>query len=625
MSKIITINKFAGMKDGGSYFLQGFQPAFMGNKQVLRQEWKTTDSKTTLDIIVGSALKKEASIFSGALGIYFIDVADNIDLAEAYYLDNYANEHNIVPTYSTLPDIIASLASGLLYTSARYLGRRLTGTDDSASNDKATSVVDTGTNFTTEGVQVGATIRNLTDGSRGVVTSISTTTGTNDTLNFSGGLSGGTGNDFDNGDSYAVYADQFQDLGAEQAAWSRQIFIFENIHLIGNGNYLATIDKDEANFSASYKQLREGWMFRAGAANNGMVAVANNKDYKGKISFWNGWSDGWNNEIDLDNEVDTIKPYSNGWIFNSGSDIYFTNGYTKTLISKFPDIDAGLTMNIKPNGLLVLGDKAMFNYQGFLYGTAKTGIWILDLVKRDWILAPFGDEVLYSNTTVSGGIFFNPNDNKIFYGYYNKVIKRLGVLEQNYRGASPSQSTFLFPVKLGRERQITKIEIDWSKSSLCEGVWNAQSIDITVAVGDGKKVLWAYGQTNSASDTEDILEINNSVDGYNKVEIGDEVLILDGATAGERAFITKISGAGTNTCVLTLDRSLSAKTANSVHFNILPLKKAKGTNTYTAVEMATFFPEANLGAEAMIEICVKQASSNIFPIQIEEIRIYVGE
>ena len=269
---------------------------------------------------------------------------------------------------------------------------------------------------------------------------------------------------------------------------------------------------------------------------------------------------------------------------------------------------------------MILGDKAIFNYDGFRFGSARGGFWILDLVKRDWVFTSYGSDISFGTT--NGGIFFNPDENNIYYGYYDGATNHLGDLRQNFRGESPSQSIIVFPVKLKKEEQISKIEIDWAKSNLAESIWDAQSIDITVSVGEAKKHFWGYGQTNSASDTENILEIDNTVDGHNKVAIGNEIVILENNTAGERAFIIDITRAGTNTCVLILDRALSAKTATGTYFNILPIKKAKGNVTYTKVEMATFYPKGNLSAEALVEIWVKQLSSNIFPIQIEEIRIF---
>jgi len=260
MSKVITINKFAGMKDGGSYFLQGFQPAYIGNKQVLRQEWKTTAQANPSGLVVGFTQKTETGLnYVNDLVLYSIDNNGNIYKGQSYYMaTKFAKKHDIQTTKSNLPDIKKSLYGNIIYTSAQYLGRRLEGTDNSGADNKATSMVDTSKNFVTEGVEVGAVLYNKTDKCKGIITSITTTTNTNDTLNCSAGFSGGTDNDFDNGDGYAVYADSWQDLGAEQAAWSRQIIFFENLHLIGNGNYLATIDENEANFNASYKQLRKG-------------------------------------------------------------------------------------------------------------------------------------------------------------------------------------------------------------------------------------------------------------------------------------------------------------------------------------------------------------------------------
>jgi len=620
MSKIIRINQFSGMKNGGSYFLMGFQPAFMGKKQILRQEWKTTHKALTASgpMRGGCLLIETGKSYVDNLALFTIDYAD-IYKCQAYNAADFAKDTDIIETPSNKPDIIKGLNGTILYTSAQYLGRRQTGTDNSSSDNKGTSMVDTSRNFDDDGVVVGSTLYNTTDKCKGVITSITTTTNTNDTLNCSGGFAGGTDDDFDDGDGYAVYADKFQDLGAEQVDWSRQIFTFENLHLIGNGNYLAAIDKDDANFNASYKQLREDWIFQAGATNSGKVAVACNKDYKGRIAFWDGWSDGWINEIDLDKEVDTIKAYSSGWIFNAGALVYYTDGNSKVLISKFPDLDEGMIMNIYPNGLLIVGDKAIFNYEGYGYGLAKSGLWVLDLKKRDWVYNPFPAGSM--NSAGSGGLFFHPKRNKIFFGHQYSGTYKFAVLQQNYNGAAPDQSVFVFPVKLRKERQITKIEIDWAKNSLAQNIVNAQTVDITVSVGDTKKHFWGYGLTNGASDTEGTLEIDNSVDNYNKVEEGNEILILSSLTTGqERAFILSIAGAGTNSCVLTLDRDLSGKTENAKYFNIFPVKKAKGVNTYTKIETAIFYPEPFLSAEAIVEIWVKASN---FPIQLEEIRLFI--
>jgi uncharacterized phage protein gp47/JayE len=74
----------------------------------------------------------------------------------------------------------------------------ITGTATGGSTIK---LIDTTSNFTTLGVIAGSIVYNLTDGGQSVVATISTTTNTNDSLNFSA-LSGG--NTFTSADSYRV-------------------------------------------------------------------------------------------------------------------------------------------------------------------------------------------------------------------------------------------------------------------------------------------------------------------------------------------------------------------------------------------------------------------------------------
>jgi len=261
----------------------------------------------------------------------------------------------------------------------------------------------------------------------------------------------------------------------------------------------------------------------------------------------------------------------------------------------------------------------IFNYDGFLFGKAKGGLWVFDIIEKEWIFVPYYHPCMYGAT--NGGIYFDARHNGIYSGYYDGASYRLNRLVQNYRGDAPDQSVMIFPLSLRKERQINWIEVDWAQNSLDEYVYDAQTVDITVSVGDDKRLFWAYGQANAVSDTGNTIKIDNSVDTYNKVAVGDEILMLNRNNKGERAFIQSISGAGTNACVLTLDRSLTNKTENASYFNILPLRKADGTNTYTKVETAKFVPTF-LGTKAIIELWVKQSN---FPIQIEEIRVFISD
>ena len=68
----------------------------------------------------------------------------------------------------------------------------------------SSSLTDTTKNFISLGVEQDRLVRNVTDGSHGIITSFSTDTNPNDTINFSGGLTGGTDNDWDDADIYEI-------------------------------------------------------------------------------------------------------------------------------------------------------------------------------------------------------------------------------------------------------------------------------------------------------------------------------------------------------------------------------------------------------------------------------------
>lgn len=98
-------------------------------------------------------------------------------------------------------------AASLLFTGSTEIERgefgivrfpyyKLTGTHTGADN--AASLTDAGANFAASGVYAGMLIRNTTDGSSATTTTITAT-------QISGGLAGGTQNDWDTNDAYEIY------------------------------------------------------------------------------------------------------------------------------------------------------------------------------------------------------------------------------------------------------------------------------------------------------------------------------------------------------------------------------------------------------------------------------------
>lgn len=135
-----------------------------------------------------------------------------------------------------------------------------------ATGGSTTTLIDTTQNFVTAGVVVGDALYNDPDDSRGVVTSISTTTSTNDTLNMSGGMTGGKTNQageryrvahqFASGDAYTIRtAAQTKFKTASTAStpfWSRTSSVFESAMGATAAGKYATILADTAAKQRQY-------------------------------------------------------------------------------------------------------------------------------------------------------------------------------------------------------------------------------------------------------------------------------------------------------------------------------------------------------------------------------------
>ena len=154
----------------------------------VRPEWwgAVGDDSTICTTAIDTAIKFASDNGTGVVRF----------LPEATYIVDSALEYTA--TYDSV-----TLQGGSKNTVITFNHDLITGTDNSGVDDKGTSVVDTTTNFVTEGVVIGGYLWNTTDGSNGLITGISTTTNPNDTLSVAS-FADGTDDDFDNGDTYVV-------------------------------------------------------------------------------------------------------------------------------------------------------------------------------------------------------------------------------------------------------------------------------------------------------------------------------------------------------------------------------------------------------------------------------------
>jgi len=133
-----------------------------------------------------------------------------------------------------LSDLTLSRNIDDIVTDATVFYGVIAGTHDGANN--ASVLTDSGESFLTYGVAEGDRIVNRTDASRGVVQSVTATTVTPKSL------SGGTDDDFDTGDAYAI---EMQDSQLSQNDtttsdyWDRDVAVFEKSFTSGQATRLA--------------------------------------------------------------------------------------------------------------------------------------------------------------------------------------------------------------------------------------------------------------------------------------------------------------------------------------------------------------------------------------------------
>ena len=168
---------------------------------------------------------------------------------------NYDTWHvnNIVYNHSYAPLELAAGDPALTYDS---------GTHDAATS--TTVLTDSGNAWKVDS-RIGWEILNSTDGSTGVITDNDATT-----LTVSGGLSGGTDNDFDSGDSYRIfprhyinYENSFVVMGEAQIGASSVIAVLDDetiypVDIYDNGNALWDAGAQERDCDSPANNCLEG-------------------------------------------------------------------------------------------------------------------------------------------------------------------------------------------------------------------------------------------------------------------------------------------------------------------------------------------------------------------------------
>ena len=654
MSKpLLTIDNFAGMSDdGGIFYNEGFLPTKINGKSVMEDTfygYSFIDTTTTGFSNLDTVSSGTSYIFTDSnYGAIFISVGGLIfvkNISSAY--DGVV--HTIAPSGNNIAtqygDVLQTKDGNILYSSANALGIGYSGVVKAGSN--TTQIIDTaGRNFATLGADITNVnrrkITNLRTGIEYTITGIADGDATNDKVTFT---ASGT-NDNQEGDIFIVWIDDkvwttaatfFTTTAYPQYTgqvaktdFRRQIEQYGDLYYCLNGNFLAQVSSDETTLDDNYKQLPYRHQAVAFDVNGGNLLVASSKDSKGYLLFWDGFSDGWNNIMELDEECFAVHAYKDGWVVFFNNTFYYTNGWQiQPISSPYPDdriLKSG--WSLRPYGfcsIYIQSDRFYITNTSYVYSRMVAGTCVYDQ-KYGWAVFPTeqGDRNRYSSYYYPTAIFEDTKQGIVYIGG-EKIVNTLetsGSTNDVYRNKA-----LMFYLNFGQNTNISQLELDISNNLRKYLVGSDTSLTrtkIQVSIGDVSEGVFGRAQVGASSTTSSLI-VNGTI--FVGADVGDEIQIQWGNSSGERSFITAITGTGTATETWAISPVLSTTPTQSAEIKVIKVKhcETKIIDGDKLNEPIKFDCKGIIASKAMIEIVVHGYSAtgySSFPISINSIKLY---
>lgn len=635
---LLTIDKFSGSGLNGILFCEGFYPEIDNGKSVMSEGFQTSSLFTTST----SGFSNLGSVY----GSIPLSTINNSEVTYNLYIDGgvfqriFANAviySNVVKPgqihlssttdYCAYPDIIETTLGNILFPSERYIGRGVRG---KVTGGSTTTLIDTTRNFGTLGYANGDKVTNLKTGIEYTITSITTTTNTNDTLNFTAsGSNTNTAND-----EFIAWQDDRFDTNLTKGAWQlnqtqwvKQFRQYGDQYLFTNGNYLGIISADESTVDATYKQLPAKHQALCMGVNNEQILVSANFNGKGVILLWDGATDGWNNILKFDVPITSLTTYNSGYVFVAQGNVYFTDGYQ---IQKLYGLNS--TRVLASNTLSAASHNALVINQEILYcanintdlNFIEKGVYALDLsnVNNGFTL------IKQVNTSRVNGSPYSLALNNRFSQFQSLEVGGGGFVNFISQGAGNAQyrdKSFILIASLPEPRKITGVGLNLSRylKSYSDDINTPKTRSVQVSIGDGNRGLISYAQTTATGLNANTLTVNGTL--YTNNEVGDEIFLKDDSYYGERTFITEITGKGTSAELWSISPSLTVPSpAQSDTFKTIRVKKLdRKTVNYNDLNKEFLFINSGgiLSNKIFIEV-VFYGQESALPLNINEIKIY---
>lgn len=621
--------------EGGLYFNEGFNPRNINGNVMMEESYgvsgvsKKGDTGYANLATVMAYTNFTDSIQNGtdtlmidnAGYIYYKQHASPISALYNGQIHNIPNTNGVYLSY--YPDILATDNGNFLYTSRGHIGIGYYGRVKTGSS--TTKIIDTDSrDWTALGVDTTKGDRNkVTNLRTGVEYTITSISGSgNIEVNFT---TSGANDNLEN-DPFIVWIDSKFQLTALQTAIvitiPRKIYQYGDIYLITNDNYLAYVGDDESTFEAQYKQLPVTYKAKYLTVNGTKVAVSATSPDGGGILLWDGFSDGWLNIMDLDTAPLCVANYKTGFVFLVNNYLLFSDGYQLQKLSTYPDrlpstVGGGVANGY--NSIIIRNDKVFIASSSTNSNRILGGTIIYDFA-YGWSYVPAINDS--SNTRFN---YYTGNTTSIILNNYItqcndgniSKITNYGQYTETYQNKS-----FILLADFNTAVNIGAIGLNISSNLstyLDESVSTIKKTKITVSIGDAHNGIFNYNQVKAGSAASSII-----VDGtltYN--EVGNEIQFMDGATSGERSFITAIADKGTTSETWTISPVISGTPTTSSYVRIINVKKTE-TKTIDADkfnEEIRFNADGFYSNKCFIEVVVHGLAEST-PISILDINIY---
>lgn len=539
--------------------------------------------------------------------------------------------------YIQKPDIFTLPSGNIIYTSSRHLSLGIRGLVKTGSS--TTTIIDkNGRNFTTLGVKTGDTVTNLITGSIYTITAIGNGDATNDKLTFT--AIGATTNS--ENDEFLLISLERWDLNYSdgtsggtpltipafngqpaQTYWVRPIRQWGNQYMILNGNYIALLANDEATIDCSYKKLPTGYQALSFDINSGYILVsAYDADGNGHLLYWDGFSDGWNEDLKIPKAPSAVKNYNSGWVYLVDGIINYTNGVSIEKLIGVPDLR--YTQNVvgcvSHNSIAILRDKIYFAtssetprfFKNVLVYDKNTGITQFKCKSNSKGYTPVNCIYINPYTSISSQ-YSSQNDIEIGCEY------SLNNLNDFTSGGTTDFKSFMLLLDFEQEIQVSQVWLN-IKNITKTRYTTRDKINSTVSVniGNDNAPIIKYGQTGT-NNTASATNPNGAI--YPGV-IGEEIEFLNGDCSGQRTFITAITDGGTSSEVWTLSPALSTAYNGGSNLRVWSVKNGE-TKAITSSNFnkPVIFNVNFFGSKMYLEVVVRGATNSL-PISITDILLF---